>query len=390
MTVLSFLFWLLILGVLYTYAGYGILAAAWVRLKGRPAARAEGPDSFPTVAMIVPAYNEAGIIAEKIRNSLAQDYPSDKWKLVVVTDGSTDETAAIAGAFPGLQHFHSQERKGKVAAINRVVDQLNDAEILVFSDANTMLNPDALNFLIAHYRDPKVGGVSGEKKVQAVEGHEVGEEGIYWKYESTLKKLDAELYSIVGAAGELFSIRRELYEPIPEDTLLDDFVISMQICARGYIIRYEPRAFATERPSQSMADERQRKIRISAGAFQTMHRLGYMANPFRYGILGFQFLSRRVMRWVFCPLALPLIFFINIFLVLSDAQPSWLYRLTLILQALLYGMAMIGRFTVGRSRGISKLFSLAYYFVFMNLSVWEGFFRYVKGTQSALWHKARR
>jgi cellulose synthase/poly-beta-1,6-N-acetylglucosamine synthase-like glycosyltransferase len=307
-----------------------------------------------------------------------------------VTDGSTDDTAAIAGAFPGLLHFHSNERRGKVAAINRVVAQLKDAEILVFSDANTMLNPDALKFIVSHYRDPKVGGVSGEKKVQAVEGHEVGEEGIYWKYESALKKLDSELYSIVGAAGELFSVRRALYEPIPEDTLLDDFVISMQICARDYIIRYEPRAYATERPSQSIADERQRKIRISAGAFQTMHRLGYMANPFRYGILGFQFLSRRVMRWVFCPLALPMIFIINIILVLGDAPPAWLYKMTLLLQVLLYGMALIGRFTVGRSRGISKMFSLAYYFVFMNLSVWEGFFRYVKGTQSALWHKARR
>jgi cellulose synthase/poly-beta-1,6-N-acetylglucosamine synthase-like glycosyltransferase len=376
--------------VLYTYVGYAFLAWLWVKVKGKRESSVTMDGEFPTLALIVPAYNEAGILDEKIKNSLALDYPADRWKLVVVTDGSSDQSSQVAASYSGIVHMHQPERKGKVAAINRVVALLEKVDILVFCDANTMLNTEALRCLVAHYADPRVGGVSGEKKVLPGKGREVAEEGVYWKYESALKKLDSRIYSIVGAAGELFSMRRDLYVPIPEDTILDDFIISMQICEKGYVVRYEPRAIAAETPSLTIEDEKIRKVRISAGAFQSLNRIGYMANPFKYGILGFQFLSRRVMRWVFCPIALPLLLILNGWLYYRSATPEWLYRTLLLLQVAFYAMALIGAFTQKRKWVFLKFFALPYYFLFMNFSVWQGFFRFINGRQSALWQKAKR
>ena len=386
----TILFWFLLIGVLYTYAGYGILAWIWVKIRGKRESPVNPDGELPSLAVIVPAYNEAGILAEKIQNSLALDYPAHRWKLVVVTDGSSDQTPDIAASHSGILHMHQPERRGKVAAINRVVALLDSVDILVFCDANTMLNREALRFLVAHYAEPRVGGVSGEKKVLPGKGREVAEEGIYWKYESALKKLDSSVYSIVGAAGELFSMRRELYSPIPEDTILDDFIISMQICEKGYVVRYEPRAIAAETPSLTIEDEKIRKVRISAGAFQSLYRIGYIANPFKYGVLGFQFLSRRVMRWVFCPLALPLLLILNGWLYYRSASPEWLYGTLLVLQVAFYGMAMVGALTQERKWVFLKIFALPHYFFFMNFSVWQGFFRFINGRQSALWQKARR
>jgi cellulose synthase/poly-beta-1,6-N-acetylglucosamine synthase-like glycosyltransferase len=367
-----------------------MLAWLWVKIRGKKPIPVPIDGEVPTLALIVPAYNEAGILDEKIKNSMALDYPANRWKLVVVTDGSSDQTPQVAASYSDIVHMHQPERRGKVAAFNRVVALLDEVDILVFCDANTMLNREALRFLVAHYADPGVGGVSGEKKVLPGKGREVAEEAVYWKYESVLKKLDSSVYSIVGAAGELFSMRRELYVPIPEDTILDDFIISMQICEKGYVVRYEPRAIATETPSPTIQDEKIRKIRISAGAFQSLFRIGYMANPFKYGILGFQFLSRRVMRWVFCPVALPLLLLLNGWLYYRSASPEWLYGNLLILQVAFYAMALIGGFTQKRKWVFLKIFALPYYFLFMNFSVWQGFFRFINGRQSALWQKAQR
>jgi cellulose synthase/poly-beta-1,6-N-acetylglucosamine synthase-like glycosyltransferase len=389
---LQILFWVLVAGVFYTYAGYAMLAWLWVRLRFSRRGTKGEPDTLPSVSLIIPAYNEAGIIAEKIRNSLSLQYPPNLLKVVVITDGSTDSTPALAASFPGIEHLHQPERKGKIAALNRAAAFVSGTDILVFSDANTMLNPEAIRRLVVHYQDALVGGVSGEKKVLRLQGSAAaaGEEGMYWRYESAMKKLDAALHSLVGAAGELFSMRASLFQGIPEDIILDDFYISMKICERGYLVKYEPGAFAAEKPSMSIADEKERKIRISAGAFQAMKRLGYLANPFRYGMLGFQFLSRRVMRWVFCPIALPLILIINILLVLRQDTPPWLYQGMLVLQSACYFFALAG-WIIARANGPRIwVFSLPFYFTFMNLSVWLGFARFIKGGQSALWQKASR
>jgi cellulose synthase/poly-beta-1,6-N-acetylglucosamine synthase-like glycosyltransferase len=388
---LEIVFWVLVAGVWFTYAGYGMLVWIWTRLRGRkPRKRLAVSDPLPRIALVIPAYNEAAILRDKIQNSLALDYPAGRVQIVLVTDGSTDDSMRIAADFPKVTHMHISERRGKAASINRAVQGADQPDLLVFTDANTLLNPEALRRLAAHYADPVVGGVSGEKKVSRTGSGIAGEEGAYWRYESALKKIDAELHTLVGAAGELFSMRAALFRPLPELVILDDFYLSMKICEQGFVVSYEPGAVATEQPSASLSDERERKTRISAGAFQAMAWLGHLANPFRYGLLSFQFLSRRIMRWVFCPIALPLILVLNIVLVSRNAAPDWLYTVLLLLQVLLYVLALTGWI---RHRSGSRrlgIFSLPFYFVFMNLSVWRGFIRYVNGGQSALWNKVAR
>jgi cellulose synthase/poly-beta-1,6-N-acetylglucosamine synthase-like glycosyltransferase len=388
---LEILFWVLLAGVVYTYAGYGALVWVWTQLwpRSRPA-QGDGTVVLPRIVLVIPAYNEADILADKIQNSLSLDYPEGRLQVIVVTDGSTDDSAAIARSFPGITHLHIPERGGKSASINRAVQAAGKPDLLVFTDANTRLNPEALRRMVAHYADPAVGGVSGEKKVARTGDGVTGEEGAYWRYESALKKLDAELYTLVGAAGELFSMRASLYQPVPKRIILDDFYLSMKICEQGYVVGYEPGAVAMELPSASLADEQERKTRISAGAFQAMAELGHLANPFRYGKLAFQFVSRRILRWVFCPPALVLILVTNVILVSGNAQPAIVYTGLLVLQLTLYFLAFVGWIRGRRGGTRLWIFSLPFYFVFMNLSVWRGFIRYVNGGQSALWVKAAR
>jgi cellulose synthase/poly-beta-1,6-N-acetylglucosamine synthase-like glycosyltransferase len=261
--------------------------------------------------------------------------------------------------------------------------------IVIFSDANTLLNKESIYNIARHYQDPRTGGVAGEKKIMETSNGKVAGigEGLYWKYESFLKKQDAELYTVVGAAGELFSIRTRLYEPVGDNVLLDDFVISLRVCQKGYRVHYEPDAYAMETPSASLKDERKRKIRISAGAFQSMGMLIGLLNFFKYPVLSFQYISHRVLRWTLCPLMLPVIFIFNLVLVLDGAGP--LYELVLAGQALFY-LAAIAGWTLANRNVKSKLLYIPYYFFFLNFSLYQGFFRHLKGRQSVLWDKARR
>jgi cellulose synthase/poly-beta-1,6-N-acetylglucosamine synthase-like glycosyltransferase len=263
-------------------------------------------------------------------------------------------------------------------------------EILIISDANTLLNKEAVKNIIRHYKDENVGGVAGEKKVIPARGNsdEVGAgEGLYWKYESFLKRLDSEFYSVVGAAGELFSLRRNLYEPLPENIILDDFVISLKVAQKGYRIRYEPEAYATELPSFSLKDEQKRKIRIAAGGFQAMGLLCPLLAFWRYSRLSFLYISHRVLRWTLSPLCLILAFISNGILALGPAHYG--YKLLFAGQLGFYGLALLAGKMPSLAR-YSKLAKLCYYFVFMNISVIGGFFRFLRGRQAATWEKAKR
>jgi len=346
--------------------------------------------ALPAITLIIAAYNEEDVLTEKLDNSLKLDYPSEKLQIIVITDGSTDNTTAIVYKYPSIVHLHLPERKGKVAAINRAVEHSGNVEILVFSDANTLLNKEALKRMVVYYNNPLVGGVSGEKKVEQISGSKVKGEHLYWRYESALKKLDSDFHTVVGAAGELFSIRKKLYPEVPEQIILDDFYISLKICEKNYLIKYEPEAYALEKPSFSMKEERKRKVRISAGAFQAMTCFTGLMNPFKFGKLSFQYLSRRVFRWVICPIALPLILISNIILVILEVDPIILYQISLYIQIIFYVLAIIGWFLRDKPMGRGKLLHLPYYFTFMNMSVWSGFFRFINGSQSAIWEKAKR
>jgi poly-beta-1,6-N-acetyl-D-glucosamine synthase len=390
MLLLKILFFLGIFIIFYSYIGYGLLLWLIDKFSTKVLRRKQpsyNMDDLPAVTLVVAAYNEEKFIEEKIQNTLSLDYPKNKFHFIVITDGSSDRTAEKASAFSGVQVLHHPDRKGKIAAIHRAMEFVK-TPVVIFSDANTLLNSDSIKNIARHYQFGDIGGVAGEKKILNTGGTAVEGEGVYWKYESFLKKMDARLYSVVGAAGELFSIRTSLYEYVGDNVLLDDFVISLRVCKKGYRVAYEPDAFAMETPSASMKEEQKRKIRISAGAFQSMRMFLDLLNPFKYPMLSFQYISHRVLRWTLCPLFLPLIYIINWIIVLNRSSSN-IYTAILVCQTVFYLLALAG-WICSRLNIKVKLLYVPYYFVFINLSLYLGFLRYLKGNQTVLWEKARR
>ncbi len=324
-------------------------------------------------------------------NSLALDYPSDKLHIVWVTDGSNDGTNdRLQTQWDGKVTVYFQpKRQGKTAAMTRGMTFIK-TPIVVFTDANTMINSEAIREIVLAFQNPKVGCVAGEKRiaVQSKDGAAAGGEGIYWKYESSLKALDARLYSTVGAAGELFAVRRELFEPMAPDTLLDDFILSLRITMKGYIIAYCTNAYAIESSSADMREEEKRKIRIAAGGLQSIARLRPLLNPFRYGVLSFQYTSHRVLRWSVTPFLLFALFPLNIVLLFSSSAPVF-YGILLILQILFYVMGYWGYY-LSTKQIKNKLLFIPYYFLFMNVNVLKGIGYLKQKKANGTWEKAKR
>lgn len=375
------------MGILvYTYVGYAFVIHILSKIVGKKHLTYIN-DDLPNVSLVIAAYNEEGFIEEKIRNTFQLDYPADKLTIIIVTDGSTDLTPELVSRHPGIKHFHEKPRRGKIHAVNRIMRHIS-TPIVIFSDANCYLNPMAIRNIVRHYADPKVGGVAGEKRIQSdgADNASGSGEGLYWKYESFLKRKDSEVYSIVGAAGELFSIRTELFEEPPHDSIIEDFYMSLRIAQRGYRFIYEPDAVATESASESVEEEWKRKVRICAGGFQSMARLLPLLNPIRYGVLSFQYVSHRVLRWSLAPLALPFVFISNAFL--FGSGPLF-YKIAFGLQVAFYILASFG-YMLRNKKVKLKGFFVPYYFMVMNVSVYFGFIRYIKGSQSVVWEKARR
>lgn len=382
---MQILFWSLIYLVFFTYIGYPISLRIFKKLGLGVRETELAEQLMPSITFVVAAYNEANCIREKIENTLRLKYAKDKFKIVVVTDGSNDETPDLVAAYQGLTLYHQPARRGKVAAINRIMPFL-DSEVVVLSDANTLLNAEAMEYIGKAYFDKNVGAVSGEKVVLCTEsGDATAGEGMYWKYESTIKKWDSELNTLVGCAGELMSFRRELYQQVEEDTYIEDFVMSMRIAAKGFRVVYCPQAKAHELPSASIDDEMKRKVRIAAGGLQAIWRLRSILNPFRYGLLTYQYIGHRVLRWTLTPMSLPLLFIINLFLV----ESSWIYVTLLIAQSIFYGLVLIGRYFKQRKLKIKGIF-IPYYFAIMNYAVFLGLIRLIKGRQKVTWEKAER
>ncbi|MGN7205938.1 glycosyltransferase family 2 protein [Pedobacter sp. SAFR-022] len=383
-------FWIGLLIIVYTYIGYGLLLYILVRLKRLFKRRVALVENYtdPSVSILIAAYNEEYLIEDKIVNTLGLDYPKDKVQIIVVTDGSTDSTASKVRKYQDVLLLHQDQRAGKMAAIKRTIPYIT-GEILLFTDANTFLNSCAVKELVKHYQNASVGAVAGEKRIiveEAADASSAGE-GFYWKYESFLKKLDYELYSNVGAAGELFSIRTELYEPVEADTIIDDHMIAMRIAEKGYIIAYEPNAFAIETASANVKEELKRKIRIAAGGIQSILRLKKAANPFIYPALTFQYLSHRVLRWTLTPILLPVIFIINVIIVFKNNDS--LFILLLFAQFAFYLLSVLGLYFERRNIRIKALF-IPFYFCMMNYAVIAGIVRYFQNAQSAAWEKSAR
>ena len=387
--VIEILFWIGIGIVFYTYLGYGIVLYLMVKIKElfvKPRLP-RLPETLPEATLLIAAYNEEAIVASKMVNCRQLDYPVDKLRLVWITDGSNDNTNERLKEYPEVTVLYQPRRQGKTAALNRALPYVNTPYV-IFTDANTMLNLEAVTEIVRCFEDPQVGCVAGEKRVADAGGAgAAATEGVYWKYESKLKELDYRLYSAVGAAGELFAVRRGLWQTLPEDTLLDDFVCSMLIASQGYKIAYCKEAYALETPSADMGEEGKRKKRIAAGGLQSVWRLRKLLNPFRYGVLWFQYVSHRVLRWTLTPVVLVALLPLNVALLWSG-HPT-LYVVTLALQCAFYLAALAGR-ALERSGRRSRLLFIPYYFLFMNLNVFRGTAYLATHRGRGAWEKAKR
>jgi cellulose synthase/poly-beta-1,6-N-acetylglucosamine synthase-like glycosyltransferase len=406
-----YIFWISLIIILYTYAGYAVILWILVKIKelgnGRKAKvnfspdlarRIQEPDNLsdageelPEVALFIPAYNEKDYVAAKVENSRNLIYPKDKLQMIWITDGSDDGTPELLQQYTDIKLYHQPERAGKIAAMNRGMKYVT-APVVVFSDANTILSRDSILRFVHLFADPKVGCVSGEKRIFSNEkdGAAGAGEGLYWKYESFLKKYDARLYSVVGAAGELFAIRRELFAEVEKDTILDDFIISLRITMQGYTTQYDPDACACETSSASVKEELKRKIRIAAGGIQSIVRLAPLLNIFRYGILSFQYISHRVLRWTLAPLCLLLLLISGLILAIHAGITSFsFFTLIFWLQVVFYCMALSGWYLENKQVKFKILF-VPYYFFIMNLAVYLGFSRYIRKKQDVRWERAKR
>ncbi len=396
MLTLKILFWFLVFVVFYAYIGYGILLFIMVRLKRLFASKVKhtNDDTYePEVTLFVAAFNEKDYVDAKVQNGFEMDYPRHKIKQVWVTDGSDDGTPEVLEKYKdqGVEVYHENKRGGKIGAMNRGM-QFVKTPIVIFSDGNTVLGKESVQRIVNLFKNPKVGCVSGEKRIYNKEkDNAAGTEGIYWKYESTLKKWDAELYSVVGAAGELFAVRTDLFQEVEKDTLLDDFIISLRIAMQGYTIQYDPEAYAIETSSASVKEELKRKVRIAAGGIQSIIRLSPLLNIFKHGLLSFQYISHRVLRWTLAPVSLPLILLLNLWIALNYGITNFnnTYVLLFYAQIIFYILALLGWYLENKAIKIKLLF-IPYYFFIMNLAVFLGIKRYFKGSQTVNWERAKR
>lgn len=386
---MEIIFWISIFLVLYAFIGYGIVITFLAKLTGKN----KTPTAFevedaPFVSLIIPCFNEGPGLADKVKNTLELTYPKDKLEVIFICDGTSDGSEKIPMQYQEVKTMFSTERKGKLAAMKRAVLETK-GEILVFCDANTILNPSAIELLTIPYQNKKVGAVTGEKYILADKEGEASSagEGLYWKYESFLKNMDSQWNTLVGGAGELMSYRKSLFQFLPDDTILDDFMLTMKIAEQGYKVKYVPEARASEYASANVAEEMKRKIRIAAGGWQSIARLPKAINPFHDFKLFFQYVSHRVLRWTVTPFCLIVIFVLNHILVFTE--DGYIYPAILLAQYAFYIWVLAGHMLQGKSISIPGFFA-PYYFYIMNYSAILGFGRYMKKSQASTWERAKR
>ena len=393
MTTLKILFWTCLCICIYTYVGYALVLFVMVRikhwLKGVPQ-RMELPSDnlLPEVTFLVCAYNEQDIVDWKMQNIYDTDYPARKLHIMWVTDGSSDDTNVRLKKYDDVEIVYSPERRGKTAALNHGISQVK-TELTVMTDANTAVNREAIREIVRCFQDPQVGCVAGEKRIVSRHEGEVASEGegLYWRYESALKRMDSDLYSAMGAAGELNAIRTKLYQPMPETALLDDFVMSMRMVSEGHKIAYTSEAYAMEYGSANLEEESKRKRRICAGGLQSIWWLRGMMNPFKQPLVAFQFVSHRVLRWTLTPICMMALIPLNVWLVLIKG--GIIYNVIWMLQILFY-LAAWGGYMLEQHGKKNKWLFVPYYFLFMNINVFRGM-HYLRTHQGGgAWEKAKR
>ncbi len=378
---MEILFWSLIGLAFYVYAGYPALLAAIGLLRG--ARRVQVGAADRPVTLIVSAYNEEAVIAEKLRNSLDLDYPRALLQITVVSDASSDRTDEIVRGFSGdsVELLRMTERAGKTAGLNEAVRRAR-GEILVFSDANAMYRPDVLKIMVRNFADPHVGGVVGQSRYYTGTLQSERSEGLYWQYETAIKRLETCIGSVVGGDGAIYAIRRSLYAPMPAD-FLSDFVNPLQIVKSGYRFIYEPAAQSFERAGDSLDKEFRRKVRIVNRAWRATLAMRALLNPLRFGFFAIELLSHKFLRWL-----------MPVFMIGILACNAWLwgrsaiYVALLCLQGLFYACALAGHVLRNRPKP-PKLLAVPYYFCLVNLASAIGIIDAFRGRTYATWSTVR-
>ncbi len=388
-------FWLCVLSVVYVYAGYPFLIALFAHLRPQ---RHFSHSIVPSVTLLIAAYNEERVIAAKLENCLTLDYPPERLQILVAADGSNDRTVEIVKSYAGrgVELSYAPERRGKLAAINRAMQAARN-EIVVFSDANNSYDPHTLRALVAPFADERVGCTAGSKDIIAASSRLGDADSLYWRYESFVKKQETRLTGCcVGVSGEIYAIRRELYHPLPDNVINDDFFIALSIIQRGYNVVYVPEAASCETVSASERDEIIRRTRIVAGRYQAMI-LSLRKLPWCRPLIVWQILSHKFMRPL-VPFAMLGALAGNLGAVWQpprEGLPAWLSLappygwIFLGLQAGFYLLALLGkRLKIGGLLG--KALYIPAFLVNSNYAALLGLFRYLTGRQTVLWEKAAR
>ncbi|MEM7707643.1 MAG: glycosyltransferase family 2 protein [Pseudomonadota bacterium] len=390
---MTVVFWLSAGLIIYTYFGYPVLltiASAFVQmardlrfLLTRRERRVSRAGELPSVTVLVAAYNEESCISERVENLLALDYPEDRLEVLVGSDGSTDRTAEILSSIedPRFKSHCFDENRGKISVLNDLMLKAS-GDVVVMTDANTVYQPDTVRMLVRHFSDEAIGAVCGELQlIDKASGQ--NRDGAYWRYEQVLKFHESRLGALLGANGAIYAIRRMLYEPLPADTIVDDFQIAMNIARKGLTVVYDPESVASEPVAPDLRAEHGRRVRIGAGNYQSISRVRWALNP-RAGWRWFTFVSHKLLRW-FVPHLMVLALVTNLLLI---ELPR--YRVLLAGQLLFYALAIYGLLRLRAERPNGFLVSLASFFLAMNAALLQGFVRFLRADLGGAWSRTRR
>ena len=374
----EYIFWISVLALVYTYLGYPAILRILARWWPLPVIKGDGT---PSVTFIIVAYNESRVMRRKLENVLSLDYPTDRMEILVGSDASDDGTDEIVRHYAdrGVRLVRAETRRGKAHLLNELA-ALAKGEILVLSDSRQVWESEAVRRLVAPFADPKIGCVSGGL-LMGGGGNAAGEgTSFYRRYEHAIRRDHGEFRTMLGATGAIYAIRRCLYEPVPQDTILDDFVIPMNCVLKGYRVYYEPQAIAWEDCPSAAIQEFSRKVRTLAGNYQALTRMPILLIPFKSPVL-WQIWSYKVMR-LLSPVCL-----MAAFIACGLLSPSGsLYAGLLVGQATFYSAAVIGLVFPG-VKGVRKLAAIPTAFVTMNAAAVVGFYRFIAGTQSVTWRR---
>lgn len=375
---MKFLFWFSLSFIFYTYIGYPFILWIWANLRNK---KVNKNYIEPFVSIIVAAFNEEKFIKQKLDNCLELDYPRDKFEIIVVSDGSDDRTNQIVNEYQnrGIRCFSYPKRKGKPTALNLGVSKSN-GEILFFTDARQILDRNALKELVANFSDPNVGSVSGELILIQDDKNITSEQiGIYWKFEKWMRDKESQIYSILGATGAVYALRKSLFTSIPSETILDDMLIPLKGVLNGHRAVFDRNAKAYDNSIKDIKEESKRKIRTLSGNFQLLKLEPRLLNPFSNPVF-FQFISHKIFR-LFVPFAMVLCFFSNLFL------SSTFYMMTLVIQTLFYLGAILAPWAPKNHLG--NMMKAAKVIVEMNLAALRGLYRFASKSQLSMWEKAK-